>query len=122
MPTALLNLGKSFLGRFGHTEDCSELETAISNIRMATTRSTGPPVERIAAAYLWAIYTSLQIRRDILAQAQVIDAWGTVIKLLAEIVGPEQTIQRRHENPRKCSHFPTSAVATAFSLDILREP
>jgi tetratricopeptide (TPR) repeat protein len=110
MPAVLLNQGRSLLDHIVHTRDITEVGTAVSKMRLAATSSTGSPSLRLAAARFWATFSQS------VDPAEALNAWTTIIQLLSQVVGMEQTIQKRHQNLVEFSELPTSAAAAAFSL------
>ena len=124
MPVVLLNQVISLSNHIIHTRDITELGTAVSKIRLAATSSTGSPSSRLAAAQFWATLSQSLPAEALNAwatlsqsvPADALNAWTTVIQLLSQVVGMEQTIQKRHQNLVEFSELPTSAAAAAFSL------
>ncbi|KAF8966246.1 CHAT domain-containing protein [Flammula alnicola] len=100
MPGVMNNLGNSYMARFKH----------IGNpYRQAAISSTGSPSIRLRAARNWAQFSQN------LDPSLSLDAFDTVIELLSQVAGLEQTMQRRHANLVDISDLSMAAAAAAFS-------
>ncbi|KAF8901389.1 CHAT domain-containing protein [Gymnopilus junonius] len=110
MPIILGNLGLSYASRFQFTHDSSDGLAAAAKHRLAATYPMGTPSIKLIAAKRWA-----EIANDIDRQ-HLLDAYTTAINLMSQVVGLDQTIQKRHTNLPDISDVSTSAAAAAFEL------
>ena len=109
MPSWLYNLGSSFQSRFKCTEDMADKYMHLSLDCQCATYSSGPPSKRLMAAMRWAQHSSYD-------PLQSLKAYGTAIKLVSEVAGLEQTIQKRHTKLLDISDLVTSGVACALKF------
>ena len=114
MALQLNNLGISFKHRFDHTNDLSDIRTAISAFQKAA-KTFGPPSERLFAAQQWAQLSTIHDLPDSLT------AYGIAINLVSEIAGMDRTIEQRHAHLIDFSTLTTSAASAAFAQGEVRK-
>ncbi|KAF9530393.1 CHAT domain-containing protein [Crepidotus variabilis] len=109
LPVVFKHLGISYQNEFDHTRNRSSILQAISSYQKSATGRVGHPGIRLSSARIWA-----QLCR-IHDPFQSLNAFQVAIRLLSEVVGLEQTIQKRYTHITNVSNIVTSATAAAIA-------
>ncbi|KAF5311234.1 hypothetical protein D9611_013034 [Ephemerocybe angulata] len=113
VPSYLTNLGISLLSRFERTKDPRDLAEVISAFRSSATSDYGAPRIKLEAAEWWA--ESLNLVDP--PSPAIMDAFDTIICLIALTATLEQTLQDRYTHLQETSGLPLKAASTACSFD-----
>ncbi|KDR69226.1 hypothetical protein GALMADRAFT_104178 [Galerina marginata CBS 339.88] len=114
----LANLGHTFEIRFKHSGNYNDLDAVASYYSMAAKYSSGRPTFKLVASMRLA-----SISKE-LRPSKSLEAYSTAIRLLSQVAGLEETVERRHMNLLAISDLSNSAAACAFEcgrLDLALE-
>lgn len=111
VPVTLIGLGNCFKTRFHHYGNIIDIQEATAKYRLGATWPSGAPSQRFNAAREWA-----ECCRKFDA-SQLLDAYGTAIRLVSEIAGLDQTIPERHTKLLEISDVASDAAAAACSME-----